>query len=260
MTLPTPACLRLDGINLLNLSLGETVDAIDAALTANLHTRIAFANADCMNIASRDRQYRRDLSSMDWILVDGIGMRIAGSLFRQRVRDNVNGTDLFPLLCRLLQDRQGSLFLLGGLPGVAADAAHWAESQFAGLRIVGHEHGYLDESAQQDVVRRIHDLRPDILLVGLGAPRQERWITTYAESSGAIVTLGVGGLFDYYAGRIPRAPGWMRRCGLEWVFRLAQEPQRLWRRYLVGNGLFLARYSLRAARFHLLAQTSETSS
>ena len=235
------AAIHVRGIRLTNVGMEDALNAIDAALASGNPARIAFVNADCVNLAARDEGYRDSLEAMDWIFVDGIGMRLAGWILEQNIRDNVNGTDLFPKLCAELAMRGRSLFLLGAKPGVAAAAADWARAHYPGLRIAGAEDGYFPESASPEVARRIRQARPDVLLVAMGAPRQEHWIARHAAAAGATVTLGVGGLFDYYSGNIPRAPGWMRRAGLEWVFRLIQEPGRLWKRYLVGNFSFLLR-------------------
>ena len=237
----TSACIQLDGIRLVNLSLTDAVTAIDCALAAHQPTRVAFVNADCANIATRDDRYRADLESCDWVFVDGIGMRIAGKVMGQTVADNVNGTDLFPPLCQMLAQQGRSIYLLGAYPGVAAAAADWAKRRYPGLKIAGTRHGYFADTATTAVLADIRESAADVLLVAFGAPRQEAWIREHFAATGATVAMGVGGLFDYFAGRIPRAPLWMRRAGLEWMFRLIQEPGRMWRRYLVGNLVFLAR-------------------
>jgi N-acetylglucosaminyldiphosphoundecaprenol N-acetyl-beta-D-mannosaminyltransferase len=236
-----PAGIEIRGLRLLNLALEDSVAAIESAVLSGSKTHIAFVNADCVNIAANDATYRESLASMDWVFVDGIGMRIAGWLLNQPVRDNVNGTDLFPRLCEALARHGRSLYLLGGRPGVAEAAADWALARFPGLQIAGSHDGYFDADDTDAVVAEIQGTHPDVLLVAMGVPVQEAWMARHARSTGATVTLGVGGLFDYYSGRIPRAPFWMRRLGLEWTFRLLQEPGRLWRRYLVGNIVFLAR-------------------
>lgn len=242
MTIQTfPACVMLDGIRLANLALDDAVTAIDCALTKRQPTRIAFVNADCANIAAKNEAYREDLQRCDWVFVDGIGMRIAGEVMNQPVRDNVNGTDLFPHLCGMLAERGHSIYLLGGRPGIAEATARWAESLHPDLRVAGTHHGYFTPDQQEAVLADIRQSGADVVLVAMGAPRQEAWINANFPLTGATIAIGVGGLFDYYSGRIPRAPVWMRRLGLEWVFRLIQEPTRLWRRYLLGNLVFLCR-------------------
>lgn len=236
-----PAHLNIQNIPLVNLALDEAVDAIECALSAARFTTIAFANADCANIAAINADYRSDLAAMDWIFIDGIGMRMAAKLQKTPVRDNVNGTDLFPRLCASLARSGKRIFLLGGEPGVAQAAADWAAAHHPGLRIAGTHHGFFTPGETHQIIETIRKSGADLLLVGFGAPRQESWINRFAGFTGVTVAMGVGGLFDYYSGRIPRAPMWMRKSGLEWLFRLIQEPGRLWRRYLVGNAVFLAR-------------------
>lgn len=128
-----------------------------------------------------------------------------------------------------------------GETGDALAAAEWARARWPRLRIAGTNDGYFSPDDSDRVAATVRASGADVLLVAMGAPRQELWIGRYADAAGASATLGVGGLFDYYSGRIPRAPVWMRRLGLEWIFRLLQEPRRLWRRYLVGNLVFLWR-------------------
>lgn len=243
-----PAHLDIHGIRLVNLALDEAVAAIDAAIMAKSPTRIAFVNADCVNIAATDADYRQNLADMDWIFVDGIGMRIAGKMLQQPVRDNVNGTDLFPKLCASMAQQKQRLYLLGARPGVAEAVGHWVNTHHPGVNVVGTQDGYFNQDTEQQVLSEIRAARPDVVLVAIGAPRQETWINQHIAATGASVVIGVGGLFDYYSGRIPRAPLWMRRFGLEWLFRLSQEPARLWRRYLIGNGLFMYRIVLRYLR------------
>ncbi len=236
-----PAATAIRGIRLTNLGIEDAENAIDAALKARAPMRIAFVNADCVNLAARDPIYRETLANMDWVFTDGIGMRIAGELLKQPVRENVNGTDLFPRLCAQFAASGHRLFLLGAKPGVAAKVATWAEATYPGLIIAGTHDGYFAPAETERLLATIRQSRADVLFVAMGAPRQEKWLDQYATHSGATVAIGVGGLFDYYSGNIPRAPLWMRRFGLEWVYRLIQEPGRLWKRYLLGNWAFIAR-------------------
>ncbi len=236
-----PAAINIRGIRLTNLGAEDAQNAIDAALIAKAPVQIAFVNADCVNLAASDPIYRETLAGMDWVFTDGIGMKIAGKMLGQPVRENVNGTDLFPRLCAQFASSGHRVFLLGAKPGVATQVAAWAAASFPGMIIAGTQDGYFDEAETDRVLRTIRQSGADVLFVAMGAPRQEKWIRQYAAKTGATVTLGVGGLFDYYSGNIPRAPLWMRRLGLEWIFRLIQEPGRLWKRYLVGNWVFMAR-------------------
>jgi N-acetylglucosaminyldiphosphoundecaprenol N-acetyl-beta-D-mannosaminyltransferase len=168
-------------------------------------------------------------------------MKIAGRVLGHPIRDNVNGTDLFPRLCQALVGSGRKMYLLGGRPGVPEAVAKWVTTYFPGVRVCGVRDGYFRPHEEAAVVQEIADSDADLLLVALGAPRQEQWIARHKNQLGCKVAIGVGGLFDFYSGRIPRAPYWMRKRGLEWVYRLWQEPRRLAKRYLIGNPLFLWR-------------------
>ncbi|MEI6415990.1 MAG: WecB/TagA/CpsF family glycosyltransferase, partial [Pseudomonadota bacterium] len=150
-TQSVPASLNIHGIRLVNLALDEAIYAIEAALSARQPTRVAFVNADCVNISATNDQYRQHLAEMDWVFVDGIGMRVAGQMLKQPVRDNVNGTDLFPRLCQSLAEQGQSLYLLGARPGIPEAVAEWATTHYPGLKIAGTQHGYYEpaENAQR---------------------------------------------------------------------------------------------------------------
>jgi N-acetylglucosaminyldiphosphoundecaprenol N-acetyl-beta-D-mannosaminyltransferase len=174
-------------------------------------------------------------------LADGIGMKIAGRVLGSEIRENLCGTDVFPRLCAALAQRNKSIYLLGARPGVAEATCNWIARSCPAARIAGWHDGYYDPVSEPAIIAAIAKSRPDVLLVAFGAPKQELWISQHLAATGAKVALGVGGLFDYYSGRIPRAPLWVREVGMEWVWRLSQEPSRLWKRYLAGNLVFLAR-------------------
>jgi N-acetylglucosaminyldiphosphoundecaprenol N-acetyl-beta-D-mannosaminyltransferase len=232
---------HIAGIRLVNLGMDELVDAIMTAVEKRATTRIAFVNPDCVNIAARDPMYRALLAGSDWVCPDGIGMKIAGRILSRPIRQNLNGTDLFPRLCAALAAGGRSLYLLGARPGVAEAAARWAAQRYPQLRVAGCRSGYFSRDEEAEVVDAIRRSRADVLLVAMGVPLQEMWLKRCLKKSGAVVGIGVGGLFDFYGGRIPRAPLWLREIGGEWVYRLWQEPRRMWRRYLIGNAAFLWR-------------------
>ena len=206
---------------------------------------IAFANAHCLNVASRDAAYATILGeTFDKVWPDGSGVRIAGRTLGFAVPDNVNGTDLFPELAA-----SGLTFwFLGGRPGVAEEAARRCAAKWPASKFAGAAHGYMDD--WEGTLREIEAARPDVLLVALGVPAQEKWIVERAERlrAAAGCTMAVGGLLDFLSGRIPRAPLFIRRMGFEWVWRLAMEPRRMFRRYVVGNAEFLLRLRREARR------------
>ncbi|MCC7386909.1 MAG: WecB/TagA/CpsF family glycosyltransferase [Deltaproteobacteria bacterium] len=229
------------GVRIDNLTMEEALARILERVAEKRATQVSFVNADCLNIASRDPAYRAALAKSDLVFPDGSGCRLAGSVLGSPVRDNVNGTDLFPLLLDRLRPVRARIFLLGARPGVAEIVAEWIRSRHPELTVVGAEHGYFDAREEPAIADRIRSSHADVLLVAFGVPRQELWIQKLLSGEQTCVALGVGGLFDFFSGRIPRAPAWLRSLGLEWTYRLAQEPRRMWRRYLIGNFTFMSR-------------------
>lgn len=149
---------------------------------------------------------------------------------------------------QVLTQTTQSVYLLGGRPGVPEAVAQWMEENHPGIQIAGCHHGYYAAEEEAEVIAEIARSGADILLVAFGAPKQDKWISEHQEALGVPVAIGVGGLFDFYSGRISRAPQWIREMGMEWLYRLLMEPARLWKRYVIGNGLFLMRVFWR--QFH----------
>jgi exopolysaccharide biosynthesis WecB/TagA/CpsF family protein len=233
--------VQLLGVDIDNVTMAEAIRLIFRHTSPGTRARFAFVNADCLNIAHRDLRYEHALLRQDAVFGDGSGIAIAARLRNRRMAENVNGTDMFPLLCEEAARRGVPLFLLGGREGVPEETAQRMQARYPGLRIAGAQNGYFERSHEDAVIERINGSGAGILLVALGVPQQELWIEANRNRLNVPVCIGVGGLFDFYSGRIPRAPLWLRQAGLEWTWRLWQEPLRLWRRYLVGNPLFLAR-------------------
>jgi N-acetylglucosaminyldiphosphoundecaprenol N-acetyl-beta-D-mannosaminyltransferase len=241
-----PPVLNFFGIPVLNTSMAEAVAwLIDASAPADDDgsgpRQLAFVNPDCLNIAWHDADYREALLAAARVLPDGIGIHIGCRMQGVALRENVNGTDLFPLLCAEAAAEGRLLFLLGARPGIAAAAAAHMQQRYPTLRIAGTQDGYFDSADEQAVIDQVNASGAELLLVAFGAPRQDIWLYRHRHALKPPVCLGVGGLFDFYSGRIPRAPVWMREVGLEWAYRLMQEPGRMWRRYVIGNPLFLFR-------------------
>lgn len=240
--------LNVFGFDISNVSKTEAASSLVRNARQSKQTCVAFLNADCINKSYSDPEYRRILRTFDVLYSDGVGMRWATKLQGQELVDNVNGTDLFPVLLDELASKGRSIFLLGGRPGRAAKVADYIKSEFPGVSARGSHHGYLNKENSDSVIKQINDAKADVLLVAMGAPRQERWIAEHKGEINVPVMLGVGGLFDYFSGAIPRAPSWIRSLSLEWVWRLAMEPRAKAYRYLVGNPLFLARAFLEASK------------
>ncbi len=229
------------GVPIHNVTMEAAINEIIERAGADETSQVCYLNADCANIAWTNKEYRDALHESTMILADGIGMKLAGKLLRQGIRQNVNGTDLFPRLCAALEDTDKSIYLLGGLPGAAEGVCNWIHTNHPKVKIAGEHHGFYSPDEEADIIANIRNSGASILLVAMGCPRQDLWVKHNLEATGCKVGMGVGGLFDFFSGRIPRAPIWMREIGMEWLYRLIQEPGRLWKRYFVGNTLFLAR-------------------
>jgi N-acetylglucosaminyldiphosphoundecaprenol N-acetyl-beta-D-mannosaminyltransferase len=231
--------IRLFSIPICNISIDQATELMVKCATQTQPVQINFVNAHCVNISSRDPEYLQILQQSPYNFADGVGMRIAAAIFGQPLADNVNGTDLYPNLCESLASKDIKIFLLGGEPGVAEQMREQTRMRYPYVQFCGEHHGFFTPAEEPDVLKKIQKAQPDILLVALGVPQQEKWIARNFSTCGVKVAMGVGGLFNFYSGNIPRAPLWMRKAGIEWVHRLLQEPARLWKRYLIGNGFFL---------------------
>jgi N-acetylglucosaminyldiphosphoundecaprenol N-acetyl-beta-D-mannosaminyltransferase len=234
------------GIRIDEMTPQAAIEAICAEIKAGHKQRVFFVNAHCVNMAFQDAAYRRVLRRGEWVLADGSGVLWGAKLLGLPIRHNLNGTDLVPQLCGEAAERGLSVFLLGGLPGVAEQAAARLKQRYPGLRVVGIRHGFFRPEEEPALLSEINAARPDLLIVAMGVPRQERWIAEQWDDLDVGAALAVGALFDFLAQRFKRAPRWMRRLGIEWVFRFIQEPRRLAKRYVVGNVVFLSRVLLAA--------------
>jgi exopolysaccharide biosynthesis WecB/TagA/CpsF family protein len=231
---------RLFNLDLMVSTRAHVAEELVAMAKSGECATVQFINAHCVNVAQTNGAYREALNRADFLLPDGSGMAIAARMAGTELGENLNGTDLFPELCRCAAERGQSIFLLGGKDGIAEAAGQAMQERYPALTVAGTRHGYWSASEEEAVVAEINASGAAIVLVGLGVPTQEIWIDRIRDRLMARVVMGVGGLFDYYSGRIPRAPGAVRKIGCEWVWRLAQEPRRLFVRYVLGNPRFLA--------------------
>ena len=229
------------GIPIANITMQRALEIIWTSLERSHTSEIHFVNAHCINVAAKNPTYLSLLRQSTAIFADGSGIRKAGVRLNHPIVDNVNGTDLFPLLCSECKKTNKKLFLLGGKPDVANKCATWANEYVQGNIIAGFSDGHLLKKDTSTLLHQINESKADILLVGMGVPTQELWLHEHLSKINSKVVMGVGGLFDYYSGTIRRSPKWMRKIGIEWVWRLMMEPKRMWKRYIIGNIEFLLR-------------------
>jgi N-acetylglucosaminyldiphosphoundecaprenol N-acetyl-beta-D-mannosaminyltransferase len=194
-------------------------------------------NVQHIVLLATDQYLRRIYSEAAFVLPDGVSILLAARLLGQRIPQRIAGVDMFEALCRQAASEALRVFLLGGRPGSAEKAAARLQAQYPGLIVcgtccppLGFEN---DPSQQDDIEARIKAAHPHFLFVALGAPKQEYWIYEHARKLGVPISMGVGGSFEMVAGVVPRAPLWLQDIGLEWLYRLAREPRRLWKRYLI---------------------------
>ncbi len=240
-----PRLVPGDGVVLLGvrfdrLTRHEAHEAMVSAFGRREARKVYIVNAHTLNLAWKDPSFRKVLNGADLLLNDGSGVGLASRMAGKPFPDNLVGTDLTPQVCERAAPRGVGVFLLGGESGVPERAAERLRQMVPGLRISGTHHGYFDESQEGRVVEEINRSDAGVLLVAFGNPLQEIWIHRNAPSLTCDLCLGVGGLFDHLAGRLRRAPRWMRRAGIEWIHILLDQPHK-WKRYILGNPLFVAR-------------------
>lgn len=195
-----------------------------------------YVNAHCFNLAWKNLEYQTALKQADLVLNDGIGISIGAKWAGIRLKANMNGTDFSPEMLKQAIHLGKKVFLLGGSEGVAEIAAQKISGQIAGIQIVGYHSGFFDFNHCEELIEEINQSGAELILVGMGVPRQELWISRYKHQFTHIkIAAAVGAYLDFAAGKVTRAPLWVRKIYLEWLFRLAQEPVRLFRRYVIGN-------------------------
>lgn len=238
-----PARLRIADVVVQPLSSGAVRSTLLQYLEDKRPHQIVTANLDFLQRATRSEEFREAVNSADLVVMDGRPLVwLAGQLGIPC--DQVTGSDLISALCRLSVERGFRLFLLGGAGGVAEAAARRLADAYPGVQVCGSFSPVpadypFPKNVESAIVERIREAKPDILLVAFGSPKQDLWIHDHLQSLDVPVAVGVGACLDFLAGRVHRAPAFLQRFGLEWLYRLLQEPRRLWRRYLLDDLPFL---------------------
>ncbi len=225
------------------VTLEQAVDAVEALVRAGRGGAVFTPNVDHVVLAEEDDRMRAAYARADLSLVDGLPLVWASWLLGAPLPERVAGSDLVQPLLERAAERGWRVYFLGGAPGVGARARELLRTSLPQLNVVGVDAPRVDVDAsaaeREAILAPLRAARPDVVLVGLGAPKQEIWIDRCRDAVAPAVLLGVGASLDFLAGTIPRAPRWMSRIGLEWFYRLGREPRRLWRRYLLRDPKFL---------------------
>lgn len=222
-----------------NYTMEEAIDAIDRLIGQNKNGYVVTPNIDHIVKLESDQLLQKVYADADIILTDGKPMIWMSKLYGTPIKEKVSGSDLFPNLCRLAAGKGYRVFLLGAAEGVAAKAALNLQNKFPGLIIAGTyspPFGFeKDEKELQKILRIVIDAKPHILIVGLGCPKQEKFIYNYRDELNVPVSLGLGASIDFEAGILKRAPKWMADHGFEWLYRIVQDPKRMAKRYFVDD-------------------------
>jgi N-acetylglucosaminyldiphosphoundecaprenol N-acetyl-beta-D-mannosaminyltransferase len=222
-----PESVRLLGVRLTPLAMEEALERARQFIADGSPHMIVTSDALGLIAAQDDEDLRRIMDEADMVTPDGQGVVLAARLLDLPIRERVSGVDMVRRLCEVAAAEGRSVFLLGAAQGVAEEAAGKLREAVPGLQVAGTHHGYFSPEEEVGIIEQIRAARPAVLFVAFGIPKQEKWIRAHLTELGVPVCIGVGGSLDVISGRLKRAPLWVRRCGLEWLFRVLQEPRRL---------------------------------
>ncbi len=250
--LPLAPRVRLFGVAVDPLTMDQTVGAVHAFVRCGLPHQHVCLNAAKVVELDRSPELAAAISGCDLVSVDGQAVVWASRILNAPVPERVAGVDLFTRLLAEAAEHGLSVFLLGARQEVVDAVRERAEREHPGIVVVGSRSGYWTDEEEADVVAEVAATNADLLFLAIPSPRKELFLGEYGPALGVPFRMGVGGSFDVYAGLTKRAPAWMQRSGLEWLYRLRQEPRRMFKRYLFGNSAFvlLTLRSRRTAHHH----------
>lgn len=227
------------GIPVANLTEDEAVAAIDRMISEGGSHYAAVVNAAKIVAATRDERLKQVLLDADMVTADGMSVVWASRLLGQPLKQRVTGIDLFERLIGQAARRGWKVYFLGAREESVRGTVERFKSDHPALKVAGYHNGYFAASETVAIAEAIWESAADLLFVAMGSPAQEKWIASQLAHTGVHFALGVGGSFDHLSGLAIRAPRWMQRAGIEWLYRLLREPLRMWRRYLIGNSTFI---------------------
>lgn len=234
--------IRLLGVDIDSVTMADTLTHMEERIRERKPSYIVTPNVDVLMHLQRDADFRRIYKGASMVIADGVPLLWAANFLGTPLPAKVSGSDLFVEFCELAAKKGYKLYFMGAMPGVAAQAAEVLARRFPGLKVVGTyspSFGFEKNEAEcESIVQRIVEAAPDVLFIGLGSPKQEKWNDRFLQRHHVPVSIGVGISFDYVAGTVKRAPRWMQDLGFEWLWRLCSEPKRLWKRYLVNDPAF----------------------
>ncbi len=237
MTTTTPPRVELFGVEVDALTMSRTIERIDELLDSGVPVQHVVINAAKVVAISENEQLRSVISNCPIVNADGTSVVWASKLLHRPLPERVAGIDLFQCLIAYAAERGRSVYFLGARDEVLDAMLERFRREYPALKVAGWRNGYWDDDGE--VVADVRAAAPDMVFLAIPSPRKEFWLADHLPDLGTRFAMGVGGSFDVVAGAIARAPVWVQRIGCEWVYRLAQEPRRMWKRYLVGNSKFV---------------------
>jgi N-acetylglucosaminyldiphosphoundecaprenol N-acetyl-beta-D-mannosaminyltransferase len=235
--------MNILGVRVDPLTVASLNEHAENLLESQSRNIVAYIHVHGVNLACRDAALARFFKNAAIVYCDGEGVRLGAKLLGLHIPERIALTDWVWEFFEICQRRSASLYFLGSTRDILEGAARRTKERFPGLKLLGYQQGYFEKRGPSNdaVINEINGLGPDVLLVGFGMPIQERWLMESGDRLQVKLILTVGSCFDYVSGRKRRCPRWMSQHGLEWLFRLMQEPRRLFKRYIIGNPLFVAR-------------------
>ncbi|ELC8364551.1 WecB/TagA/CpsF family glycosyltransferase [Clostridium perfringens] len=222
-----------------NITMNEAIDRAEELIIKKKPSYVVTPNVDHIVKLENDKEFQEVYKYADLILTDGMPLIWISKIKGNPIKEKISGSDFFPKLCERAAKKGYSIFLLGAAEGVATKAAKNLKEKYEGLNIVGtYSPSYGFEKKDDEIkmiIEMVNKAKPDILAVGLGAPKQEKFLHKYRNDLNVPISLAIGASIDFEAGNINRAPKWMQNCGLEWFYRLCKEPKRMFKRYLVDD-------------------------
>lgn len=222
-----------------NITMNEAIDRAEELIIKKKPSYVVTPNVDHIVKLENDKEFQEVYKYADLILTDGMPLIWISKIKGNPIKEKISGSDFFPKLCERAAKKGYSIFLLGAAEGVATKAAKNLKEKYEGLNIVGtYPPSYGFEKKDDEIkmiIEMVNKAKPDILAVGLGAPKQEKFLHKYRNDLNVPISLAIGASIDFEAGNINRAPKWMQNCGLEWFYRLCKEPKRMFKRYLVDD-------------------------
>lgn len=233
------ARIKFMNTNIDNLTMAETLNEIDKLIQKKICSYVVTPNVDHIVRLEKDKELQKVYKNASLILTDGKPLIWISKWYKTPIKEKISGSDLFPRVCQLAANKNYTMYLLGAAEGVADTAAKNLMKKYPGLNVVGTyspPFGFeKNEQEMNKIKTQIQEVHPDILIVGLGCPKQEKFMYYHCKELGVPISFGLGASIDFEAGNIKRAPKWMSNHGLEWLYRFSKEPKRLFKRYFVDD-------------------------